>query len=142
MYLVDNIEHEKQVVTKDGPKDVDGYEVKTSFVQTDKNVTLTVDYKSKNKKELYVAFSILRDGFSFAELTTPDDMRLKGTGRVQYTLDTTLLNGGVYEIPVILCERDARKLVSVSKDKNRFVIKGSDTTKGGAMKLDHNWKQV
>ncbi len=95
---------------------------------------------TKEPDDLYIAISVLRDGASVAEITTPLDMELKGDGRVTYTLDATLFNSGMYEVPVVLCRKENRQLVGISSGKNRFVIKGDDPIRGAAFKLEDTWE--
>lgn len=143
LYVKDNLEHEqvpidKQAVAKNGPK------INAAISQqTDTSVTLEVRYDTKNSKEShYVAFSILREGFSIAEITTPTGMKLTGKGKVAYSLDTTAFNAGVYEITLVLCTQKNRKLVSICEDRPKFILKGNDITKGGALKLADSWKRL
>ncbi|HSW37375.1 MAG TPA: ABC transporter ATP-binding protein [Candidatus Saccharimonadales bacterium] len=103
-------------------------------------VLLEVAYKSQDKEPMYIGIAILKDGISFAEITTSLQKPLISNGEVAYSLDTTLLNGGVYEIGVGLFRLKNREMLTFIKDKKRFIIKGSDNTKGGAVKLADTWK--
>ncbi len=148
MYTLDNMEsmkaNEEKQKKDTGPELPKSFRISTKIVkQTDKELILDVDYKSKTTKNepMYVAFSLIRDGASIAELTTPLEMKLHGDGRVSYTLDLGLLNAGSYEIPMVLCLQSNRKLVAINKQKNRFVIKGNDPIRGASMRLADTWKQ-
>lgn len=140
MYALDNLESVKDNAKKDKKQTASNYSISTKIVdQTDTYVKMQADFKSKTDEDLYVAFSVIKDGATFAELTTPPDVKLVGTGRVIYTLDTTILNGGIYEIPTILCKKQNRELLSISSNKNHFAVKGSDQTRGAALKLPGTW---
>ncbi|HKR82349.1 MAG TPA: ABC transporter ATP-binding protein [Candidatus Saccharimonadales bacterium] len=149
MYTLDNMEsmkaNEEKQKKDTGPELPKDFSIVTKIDrQTDKELVLDVTYKSKTTKDdpMYVAFSLIRDGASIAELTTPLELKLTGDGRVTYTLDLTLLNSGSYEIPTILCLQANRKLVALAKRKNRFVIKGNDPIRGASMWLADTWKQA
>lgn len=147
MYALDNMEHiQEQPEKKEidgGPKIKDGYKISTKIVEeNNERLVLKAMYETEHLDDKYVAFSILRDGMPIAELTTPLDMTLVGDGEVLYTLDKTKLNAGTYEIPVILCKKQNRELVSLSKNRNRFIIKGNDPIRGAAMKLVDTWERA
>lgn len=149
MYAVDNIESirenkEKAEAKNDtSPKLPTTYSVRSKITsQTDKELVLEVSYKSDGSEDLYVALSVTKDGASIAEMTTPLDMELRGNGKVTYTLDATKFNSGMYEIPVVLCKKQNRELMSIGKGKNQFVIKGDDPIRGAAMKLQDTWKRL
>ncbi len=144
MYTVDNLENmQAQAAKKDqnGPQLPKTFSVASKITkQTDAAIVLDVTFKTKEPDDLYIAISVLRDGASVAEITTPLDMELKGDGRVTYTLDATLFNSGMYEVPVVLCRKENRQLVGISSGKNRFVIKGDDPIRGAAFKLEDTWE--
>jgi len=151
MYTLDNMEsmqanEEKQSKKQkdDGPKLPKDFSLTTKVAeQTAEKLVLDVNYKSKTTKDdpMYVAFSVIRDGASIAEMTTPLDLKLTGDGHLTYTLDLSLFNAGSYEIPTILCLQSSRKLVALSKHKNRFIIKGNDPIRGASMRLPDTWQQ-
>lgn len=109
--------------------------------QTAKNVRLQFAYSSKQKEDLYIGFSILKEGISIAEMTTSLEKPLRGSGKVSYTLDTSVLNPGVYQVNVVLCLLGGRKLLSVSEEPIKFTVKGHiDPTRGAAIKLPDTWQ--
>jgi ABC-2 type transport system ATP-binding protein len=109
-------------------------------VQTDDHLTLRATYKSQDNDEMYVGIAIIKDGISIAEITTPQNMKLAGSGDVTYQLDKNILNAGVYYIGVGLFKFKNRELVAVEPHKLKFIIKGADITKGAALKLIDTWK--
>lgn len=142
MYAVDNMEHIREPEAEDsGPKTVEGYKISTKIIsQSSDALVLEISYRSVESDDMYIAFSVLRDGMPIAELTTPLDMKIGGKGTITYTLDLDRFNAGTYEIPVILCKKQNRQLVGISKNKNRFVVKGNDPIRGAALRLESNWK--
>lgn len=140
LYIADNVASMNDT-HEDRPELPDDYEIKTRIVeQTPEHAVLSVQYRSKTKEPMYVAFSVIRDGINFAELTTSLDKKLVGNGEVRYRFDLTQLNAGIYEVPVILCLQHNRQMVAIAIDKNRFVVKGSDIRRGSALKLADNWE--
>lgn len=105
----------------------------------DKFLVLEFSYKSADVQEMYIGLSLQREGVSVAEITTPEDLILVGNGRITYSLNLNILNPSSYHVGVGLYLRKNRELVAISQSKCDFVIKGSDTTKGGALKLNHEW---
>jgi ABC-2 type transport system ATP-binding protein len=142
LYIADNVASMND--THEQPENVpEGYKVSANITsQDDKKVTFDIKYNASTDESMYVALSVIREGLDVGELTTPETLKLTGAGRLSYTLDITGLNAGVYEVPIILCLRDNRELVAVAKNKNRFVIKGSDNSRGSALKLANTWKSV
>ncbi len=117
------------------------YQVKSKITQTPDAVTLRVDYKSKaeTQEKMYVGISVMKDGVSVAEISTPKDMGITSDTSISYTLDTTMFNAGTYGINVAVFKWRNRELVAIAKSKNQFVVKGDDITRGGALKLENTW---
>jgi ABC-2 type transport system ATP-binding protein len=109
--------------------------------QTQDRLLLEVSYESAEETDMYAGIAILREGISFAEITTPQDMKLRGSGKVHYSLDLNNLNSGTYQIGAGLFKFNNRELLAPIKKKPQFIIKGRDITKGAAMKLADSWTQ-
>jgi ABC-2 type transport system ATP-binding protein len=141
LYTVANVENMRdEKVIKDKAQKRNAYKITSKIMQqTADKVVLGIAYEAKPNEEVYVAMSVILGGMSVAEITTPLEMKLTGKGEITYTLDITVFNGGVYEVPVILCRRRNRELLVISESKNRFVIKGNDITKGSALRLKDAW---
>jgi ABC-2 type transport system ATP-binding protein len=115
--------------------------VSTSIIkQTDDMITLEVSYESKEKDEIYVGISVIRDGVSVAEINTMRQLTLKGKGKILYSLNTSIFNEGVYYITVALFRLKNKGLIGIGKNKSQFIIKGNDPTKAAALKLEDTWK--
>lgn len=141
LYIADNIRHEVDVAGVDDPKLPDSNKVAIDIEKETKNqITVKFSYKSKETLDMYAAMSIIMNGVSVAEITTPPEITLQGNGILRYTLDLSVFNPGVYQITGVICKKDTRELLAVSKAKPKFYIKGADATKGGAIKLEHTWK--
>lgn len=143
LYTADNMAVAEKAASEN-PDQVpsSGYKITSKIMkQTDGKLVLKLAYESKTDAELYAGLAVMKDGVSIAEIGTPPDMALTGKGEVFYTLNTDILNAGVYLIDAALFKRENRELVSFTKDKPKFVIKGADPTKGAALKLADNWKR-
>lgn len=142
MYTADNIEaSQDSSPDNESNKIVDTRSVRTKILQqTASELLLQLSYKSKDTTEMYAGISVLRNGMSVAEINTLPDKTLVGSGEIFYPLDITIFNPGVYEITVALFAVKNRELISIGKNKSRFIIKGSDYTRGGAFKLANTWK--
>lgn len=140
MYLQENIE-ESQRVNSRRLKNLSTAQsvVAKTAEQTDQKIVLNIAYESEDNEDMYVGISILKDGISIAELTTPLNKKLKGNGSVQYVLDTTQFNSGVYSISAALCGFDGRRLLAVNKNDIIFKVGGYDVTRGAALKLPDVW---
>lgn len=145
VYAADNIEKPKaeEAKVEEGPTLSTEHSVKAKLAkQTDTEVVLDVQYKSQDDEEMYAGISVIRDGVSVAEISTPRNLPLTQKDRATFTLDTTKFNGGTYGINVAVFKWRNRELVAIAEGRNHFVIKGSDITKGGALKLEDTWKRV
>jgi ABC-type polysaccharide/polyol phosphate transport system ATPase subunit len=140
IYTAENIESAQKAAEKSG--EISGAQTITSkIVEQKKNqVLVRVDYTSKTDDEMYVGISVLRDGVSVAEIITSLDSLLRGNGTVTYTLDTTLLNGGIYQVDAALFSYRNKELLCFTKAKSKFTIKGSDMRRGGSLRLEDTWK--
>ncbi len=140
-YTVENIEHLSTVSITEGSNSLQHKLHPSIKKQTSNEVVLSFDYDSTGKDDMYVGISLIKDGASVSEITTPLDMELKGSGNVTYSLDTSLLNGGIYEITAVLSKKHNRQLLCVGDIKNTFVVKGDDITRGAALKLKSSWEK-
>jgi ABC-2 type transport system ATP-binding protein len=142
IYKVENLEQvdkQNQIAHK-GVKQSSLHSVNAEVVEeTDSKLRIKFTYTSEDDSSMYVAFSVLKDGISVAELTTSHTEPLKGNGEVTYELDKTLFNPGVYQVPSAMSMVEGRKLLSISRDTPRFTIKGNDITRGAALKLKDDW---
>jgi len=145
IYSLENIEN---AIQNDEKKDQDNGLSKKHTVDvkaasdTAEKLELEFEYQSPDKKPMYVAISVLSNGVSVAEITTPLSMDLIGNGKVAFELDKSRFNPGVYELTAVLCEKEARKLISIGKHKIAFTVKGNDISRGGAMKLEDAWRII
>lgn len=109
--------------------------------QDDKELVLDISYKNNDNDAMYVGMSLIHNGIPIAEITTPMDMKLYGTGKLTYTLNTRGLNANVYQISAILCKQENRQLIAIGENRVSFAVTGTDITRGAALKLDHTWRQ-
>jgi ABC-type polysaccharide/polyol phosphate transport system ATPase subunit len=138
LYELENIEGAKD---QDSKQKDSKHSIRASIEdQTGEAVELEFTYAAKDSDEYYIGMSVLREGVSVAEIITSLDAPLVGSGKVAYSLDTRKLNSGTYEVGGGLFRMKNRELVAIVSSRNRFVIKGSDSTRGGALKLADTWK--
>ena len=144
-YKLENLESVEKAQSKNdgGPELSAKHSLSIKAVnQTDDKLSIKFSYKSSDDSDMYVGFSVLRDGISVAELTTYNKKPLKGNGHVVYDLDKTLFNVGVYQITSVLCRVEARKLLAVGTSIPNFAISGEDVARGAAMRLADNWTEA
>jgi ABC-2 type transport system ATP-binding protein len=140
-YIEENMNTSQQPTKNDMPNTSNAHQIKAAISEkTDSKLTLTVAYKSKDKKEMYIGIAVIKDKVSVAEISTALDKPLIGNGEVTYSLDTTVFNEGVYFIDVALFKLKNRELLNFShNNKAQFIVKGHDITKGAALKLSDTW---
>ncbi|MDB5160736.1 MAG: hypothetical protein JWO96_116 [Candidatus Saccharibacteria bacterium] len=109
--------------------------------QTAGVLEIEFSYTAGGHEPAYIGLSVQREGVSIAEITTPLEDDLSGTGRIKYSLDLTPLNPGSYHIGAGLYLKRNRQLLAMTPTKSNFIIKGNDPTKGGSLKLEHNWQK-
>lgn len=138
LYKLENIDSQKDTGHKFSQK----HALEAKMIeQTEDKIQILFKFKSYNKAKMYIGFSIIRDGISIAELTTPTTMPLVGNGNISYFLDTSILNSGVYQITSALCKIEDRSALAIGNDTIKFVVKSpEDSTRGSALKLPSNWK--
>ena len=107
--------------------------------QTINEVIIGFSYKAKNRVDTYIGISVIRDGISIADITTSLEKPLVSSGKLTFTLNTDILNEGVYQISASLFKKNNRECVAVSRHKNIFTLKGEDITRGNALKLPDTW---
>ena len=117
------------------------YLIEAKIVKQSKDVVkLQISYKSQNDEEMYIGLAVTRDGISIGEISSHQDKPLKGSGEIFYDLNIDALNPGVYQIAgVSLFRISNRELLAINKYQNEFLIKGSDESRGGAIKLEDTW---
>ncbi len=138
LYKLENIDSQKD----NGHKISQKHELEAKIIkQIEDKIHIKFKFKSYNKAKMYIGFSIIRDGISIAELTTPTTMPLVGNGNILYLLDTSILNSGVYQITSALCKIEDRSALAIGNDTIKFVVKSpEDITRGSALKLPNNWE--
>ena len=103
-------------------------------------INLTADYNSNIDDALYVGISILWNGVSVAELTTEKELTLNSRGSVSYKIKKNIFNSGAFTISGGLFRLSNRELLAAFKHSKSFVIKGSDSSRGGPIRLEGGWK--
>lgn len=140
-YMVDNIENQEVNTNNSSSSGAHAVSIRLGQ-QTANEVEVVIAYNSKDKEENYVGISLIRDGVSIGETITSPNMPLVGDGQLSLTIDTTILNGGLYEISTVICRMRNREMLALGKNKIQFALKGSDDTKGGAIKIADTWKRL
>ncbi|MEK7070336.1 MAG: hypothetical protein AAB966_00860, partial [Patescibacteria group bacterium] len=102
---------------------------------------LNIDYSSKDQESLFVGLSIMKDGFSIAEISTEKALKLTGSGELSYDIEVEGLNAGAYSVQANLFKLKNRELVAVTKNSHGFVVVGDDVSRAGALKLADTWKK-
>ena len=143
IYAVENIQDSSNEVSETSSvnKLSQAHKLDAKIANRDtKNLSIKLTYKSRDTIDMYIGLSVQREGFSIAEITNPDNVVLKGNGSIVYDLSLDLFNPGSYQVGAGLYLKSNKELVAISPAKCNFVIKGSDDTKGGALKLSHSWR--
>jgi len=142
VYLEENLESARQASEKqsDEPGLSDRHRITGKITeQSEGKIIYEVSYDSKESEELYIGIAVSKDGISVAEIITSLEKPLTGKGKISYTLDTDVLNAGLYQLSAALFGMRNKNLLTYTKKKSDFTIKGSDPTKGSAIKLADNW---
>lgn len=140
IYVAENMEEAPKAVDE-GPVLSSRHNISAKITnQAHNELTYRINYESEVKDHMYVGISITHNGISIAEISTSLNKPLTKKGSVTYVLDTSILNAGAYRIDAALFILKNRELIAVNKNRNSFVIKGNDITKGAALKLSDTWK--
>ncbi|MBC7404813.1 MAG: ABC transporter ATP-binding protein [Cytophaga sp.] len=142
VYLEENMERSVQSAAKQaGPVLSQFHKLAGKIAKQDaQSLALEFGVKMEHGDGVYIGFSVIKDGISIAEITTSRVKPITTSGKVSYRLDTTILNAGTYQIGAGLYNVKNSQLVSMTKNKLQFIIKGSDETRGAALKLADTWE--
>jgi len=151
-YLLDNIDTGNKGKGGEKPKERSKLteDVKTldftlhgdkSFHRDD-TLSFDITYEIASKFNVALAFSIIKNGISVAEMNSLNE-ELPGTlgekHKVSFQTSLGSFNPGVYMIDVALINRDNRDLKAYQLKVTDFVVKGNDLTRGGPLYLDGKW---
>lgn len=140
IYRDENIEVAQDTKNKNAQ---DPYNLKTEITSYKQDkLELGFSYHSKDTEEMYIGISIIKDGISIAEINTLPDIILTGNQNFAFTLDTSILNGGVYYITTAIFKVRNKELVSTGKNQCEFTVKRYEPTKGAALRLENKWRYV
>lgn len=144
LYIVENIERGQQADANKPEAKKSGYGISTKIAQqTDEGLTIKLSYESPNPSEyMYIGLAIMKDGVSIAEISTVEQTALKGSGSLNYYLDTTIFNSGIYQVDAALFKKKNQELVAFTTRKSKFIIKGEDPSRGASLKLKDAWEKV
>jgi ABC-2 type transport system ATP-binding protein len=140
-YIADNIQHTIDAEKTNSPITSDHKLTLELGKPANGSMNIKLNYEAKDDDPMYVGISLLREGISFAEITSSLEKPVSGKGEIVYKLDTGLLNGGAYEVGAGLFRLRNRELLASPLSRKPFSIKGSDDTKGAALKLPERWTQ-
>ena len=139
LYAEENIK-KTESMTQTGVGTSREYDIAAKITsQVKGSIKVNFSYTAKKIIDTYIGISVMRDGIAIADITTSLDKPLKGSGDIEYILDTSILNAGVYEINASLFRVKDRECLAISKKRNSFTIKGMDMTRGNALRLDDTW---
>lgn len=116
--------------------------IKTAIKRTNTGHVLIIDFTASTKEKLFIGLSVMKDGYVLGEITTEKAMILCESGKVEYNIEHDAFNAGSYMIQASLFKLENRELIAVSMNLHAFVVKGSDVSRGGAMRLHDGWKET
>lgn len=130
--------------TSEEPEYEKGISISVKLKKYDKNkneLIFKIAYKNKPGNKVYVGFSLVKEGATVAEMNNLKEATEKTEGEFEYTLNTSMLNPGVYEIAAgLIGYKDKQLLKAVPTDKwISFIVPGDDNRRGGAIHLPDNW---
>jgi ABC-type polysaccharide/polyol phosphate transport system ATPase subunit len=103
---------------------------------TDKVVNFDIINHHKYDFEVYVGFSIIQNGVSFAELNNINNNKnFNKSGKCSYRIDISNYNPGLYELTATLFKLKNRSKIDIVDRRPTFQIKGYDINRGAAIKL-------
>ena len=102
-------------------------------------VKIEVIYDIKSKAKSYCGISIVKEGLSVAEINTIDKPKTGKKGKYTYTLDTTLFNPGLYEVAATILRSDNKAPITNARQRAKFLVKGFDKHRGGALYIEDKW---
>lgn len=112
----------------------------TILDQSNNKVRFKMQHQEKDEAPYYFGFSLIKDGMTFAELSSLDSPKAKIKNKaLAYELDISELNPGTYEISATLFKVKAKEPIAFTNIRPQFIIKGFEANKGSALKLNESW---
>lgn len=141
VYTEDNIRQDQINDDSDDTQELDSAGRSIDLTIKDKIDFLQFNFycEYNDGDDLYVGFSLFLNGPGFAELNSKSVNLTEKT--LIYQLDKSLLNPGTYEVAAGLFKKDNQELVAICKGRRKFMIHGTDKSRGAAMKLPDTWEQ-
>lgn len=138
IYTEDNIEDTE---TKQADKERARFKLNLQIKQFESSVDLLFQCKvPSGSPEVYVGFSLFKNGMNIAEINSMEKTMTQD--KVTYSLDTSKLNPGTYEISAAMFEKETRAPLAVLGARKKITLKGYDPTRGSGFKLEDNWQSV
>lgn len=140
-YSEDNMASILKNQTTEEKESRNNHTINVEIINQDK-VSDILKFKLSFKSEVpsYVGFSLIKDGLTFAEMNSLDFKSQVKQGNFEYSLDTNMLNAGMYEISGALLDCETKQPLAITQKRARFKISGRDLTRGGAISLKDSWE--
>jgi len=138
IYLQENIQ--AQVITETPEKKSSQQNVIIKIMNdTDEEVRAKFCFKGRTHEEVYIGFSLIKNGVVFAELNNLSNKDKLVNNSIDFNFDKKILNPGMYQISAAIFGVENKQLIAISRRYGKFTVKGYDETRGGAIKLDEAW---
>ncbi len=138
-YLLENIEQPKKV---DKNKTKSNNSIKFSIKkEDDRTVKIGMDYKC-DESRCFASLSLWKDGAYLGGINSEAGKPLKKSGKVEFTIDKSILNPGTYAVGggVFKIDNISHQIAIVKgSDRSIFLIKGKEKRRAGAIKLEDTW---
>ncbi|MEO7905057.1 MAG: polysaccharide ABC transporter ATP-binding protein [Candidatus Saccharimonadales bacterium] len=113
------------------------------YYRSDK-IKISVEYTLKDRFEVMLGVSIIKDGRSVAELNSMDsELGNKPGVKYKASLEVTLenFNPNLYSVDVVIFNKQNKSILDRRIKVREFVVKGNDQTRGGVIYIQGPWIQ-
>lgn len=150
-YTLDNINSASDAVNPDGSskklsKAISKLDIKlisSQSLKKEDKLEVEVEYRLKEKLDILLGISIIRNSQSVIEHNTSDistNSSANKTHKLKYIYALENLNPGRYDVAIAIFERKDFKLIGFNTDSCSFIIEG--TNRGGLLTKRGEWRSV
>jgi ABC-2 type transport system ATP-binding protein len=140
IYLQENIQIQKN--SENVTDETVGDDVSIRLIDdTDEYARIRFEFIGEAQEDLYIGFSLIKNGVVFAEHNNLNSRDKFINNSIDFKFDKQTLNPGVYEVGATIFGVKNKQPIATCHQNGKFIVKGYDETRGGAMKIKDSWEE-
>lgn len=108
----------------------------------EKHVKFKIEYTNNTNEKCYARISLMSNGVGVGNIDSDAAKPLSKKGSLHFTINKSYLNPGDYSTGAALVRSSNQETIAATRSQGRkvFLVKGKDTIRTGALKLDDTWE--